>query len=168
MAGKDYKLDLLRGCPLFRGLSKKDLELVRRLADEIDVPAGKVLIKQGASGHEFFIVIEGALGVERDGQVRIRTLGPGDFAGRDRPDRRRRPDGERHRRRRRAAAGRRAPRVLLAPRGVPEHPDPGPPGAGPPRPGFRPERHPLAVHGPGCPRPVRVPAGSSRSQLTPR
>ncbi|HSS36813.1 MAG TPA: cyclic nucleotide-binding domain-containing protein [Patescibacteria group bacterium] len=80
MAGKDYKLDLLRGCPLFRGLSKKDLELVGRLADEIDVPAGKMLIKQGTSGHEFFIVIEGALGVERDG-VRIRTLGPGDFAG---------------------------------------------------------------------------------------
>ena len=59
MAGKDYKLELLRGCPLFRGLSKKDLELVGRLADEIDVPAGKMLIKQGASGHEFFIVDRG-------------------------------------------------------------------------------------------------------------
>ena len=80
MAAKDYKLELLRGCSLFRGLGKKDLELVGRLADEIDVPAGKMLIKQGTSGHEFFIVIEGSLGVERDG-ARLRTLGPGDFAG---------------------------------------------------------------------------------------
>jgi CRP/FNR family transcriptional regulator, cyclic AMP receptor protein len=80
MAGKDYKLDLLRRVPLFQGLSKSDLQLVERLTDEIDVPAGKVLIKEGASGHEFFIVVEGTLRVERDGQL-IRKLGPGDFAG---------------------------------------------------------------------------------------
>ena len=67
MAGTDYKLELLRKVPFFRGLNKKDLGLVERLADEIDVKAGKILIKQGTSGHEFFIVIEGALGVERDG-----------------------------------------------------------------------------------------------------
>jgi CRP-like cAMP-binding protein len=80
MAGKDYKLELLRKVPLFQGLSKSELELVERLTDEIDVPSGKVLIKEGTSGHEFFIVIEGTLRVERNGQL-IRTLGPGDFAG---------------------------------------------------------------------------------------
>jgi cAMP-dependent protein kinase regulator len=80
MAGKDYKLELLRKVPLFQGLSRKDLELTERLTDEIDVPAGKVLIKEGDFGHEFFIVVEGSLRVERDGQL-LRKLGPGDFAG---------------------------------------------------------------------------------------
>ena len=80
MAGTDYKLELLRKVPLFQGLSKKDLELVERLADEIDVPEGKVLIKEGATGHEFFIVIDGSLRVERENQL-LRRLGPGDFAG---------------------------------------------------------------------------------------
>jgi CRP/FNR family transcriptional regulator, cyclic AMP receptor protein len=80
MAGKDYKRELLRKVPLFQGLSRKDLELVEQLTDEIDVPADKVLIKEGATGHEFFIVVDGSLRVERDGQV-LRRLGPGDFAG---------------------------------------------------------------------------------------
>ena len=80
MAGTDYKLELLRKVPLFQNLNKKDLGLVKRLADEVDVKADKVLIKEGAFGHEFFIVVEGSLRVERDGKL-IRKLGPGDFAG---------------------------------------------------------------------------------------
>ena len=80
MAGKDYKRELLRKVPLFQGLSKKDLELVERLADEIDVPTGKMLISEGAFGHEFFIVVDGTLRVEREGKL-LRKLGPGDFAG---------------------------------------------------------------------------------------
>jgi CRP/FNR family transcriptional regulator, cyclic AMP receptor protein len=76
----DYKLDLLRKVPLFAGLSRHDLELVERLTDEIDVPTDKVLIKEGAYGHEFFIVVDGALRVEREAKL-LRKLGPGDFAG---------------------------------------------------------------------------------------
>ena len=80
MAPKDYKFKLLRSVPLFRTCSTRDIELLEGLSDEVDVKAGHVIIRQGARGHEFFIVIEGQLGVERDG-TRLRTLGPGDFAG---------------------------------------------------------------------------------------
>jgi CRP-like cAMP-binding protein len=80
MAGKDQKLELIRAVPLFHGCGSRELEAIGRLADEVDVPASQVLMKQGAFGHEFFIVIAGSLRVERDGKL-LRTLGPGDFAG---------------------------------------------------------------------------------------
>ena len=44
MARTDPKLDLIAGVPLFGGCRGRDLEEVGRLADEVDVPAGKVLI----------------------------------------------------------------------------------------------------------------------------
>jgi CRP/FNR family transcriptional regulator, cyclic AMP receptor protein len=50
------------------------------LADEVDVQAGKVLMKQGDPGREFFMIIDGAVRIERDGKV-LRTMGPGEFFG---------------------------------------------------------------------------------------
>jgi CRP-like cAMP-binding protein len=80
MAGKDLKLDLLRRVPLFSDCAAREMRFIGKLADEVDVPAGEVLVQEGATGHEFFIVIDGALRVERGGNV-INRLGPGDFAG---------------------------------------------------------------------------------------
>ena len=70
----------LKDVPLFASLSKGDLELVARNADEVDVEAGKVLICEGELGYEFFVVEEGAGEVRRDGAV-IDTIGPSDFVG---------------------------------------------------------------------------------------
>lgn len=80
MAKRDVKLELIGRVPLFAGCSKKDIEFIGQLADEVDVAAGHVLFREGAIGHEFIIVIEGALRVERHGSV-INHLGAGDFAG---------------------------------------------------------------------------------------
>ena len=44
------------------------------------MPAGQVLIREGAWAQEFFVVIEGALRIEQDGR-HISTLGPGNFVG---------------------------------------------------------------------------------------
>jgi CRP-like cAMP-binding protein len=76
----DQKLALLAGVPLLARLGRKDLEAVARLTDEVDLPAGKVVVQQGAYGTEFFVVIDGALSVEHDG-ARIADLGPGAFFG---------------------------------------------------------------------------------------
>jgi CRP/FNR family cyclic AMP-dependent transcriptional regulator len=80
MAGKDHKLELIRGVPLFEHCGGRDLEKIGQLADEVDVPAGKVLIHEGATAREFFAVIDGSMRVEINGK-QINTLGPGDFFG---------------------------------------------------------------------------------------
>jgi CRP/FNR family cyclic AMP-dependent transcriptional regulator len=74
------KLDLLRGLPLFEHCSKKDLQRITQIADELDVRAGKVLISEGTRGREFFAIVEGEVEVRRKGR-RVGTLGPGSFVG---------------------------------------------------------------------------------------
>jgi CRP/FNR family transcriptional regulator len=76
----DQKVELLSKVPLLAGLSRKDLEQVAQISDEVDLPAGRVLMKQGSYGSEFFVIIDGSVRVERDGQV-LREMGPGDFLG---------------------------------------------------------------------------------------
>ena len=78
--GTDGKVKLIREVPLFARLSKKGLEDVARIADEIDFREGKVLTKEGARGHEFVVILEGAAEVRKNGR-RINTLGNGDFLG---------------------------------------------------------------------------------------
>ena len=77
---RDEKLDLLHTIPLFARFDHRHLERLGMLTDEVDVPAGKVLIRQGDSGDDLMIVVSGRVGVDRDGQ-RINQLGPGDFFG---------------------------------------------------------------------------------------
>ena len=76
----DQKLELLKRVPLLEGLGRKEIEEVGRLADEIDVPAGRALMHEGETGSEFFVLVEGTVGIDRGG-VRVRTLQPGDFFG---------------------------------------------------------------------------------------
>ena len=76
----DQKLSMLAKVPLLAGLERKDLELVSKLADEVDVPAGRRLAKQGDIADAFYLILEGTVAIDRDG-ARIRDLGPGDFFG---------------------------------------------------------------------------------------
>jgi CRP/FNR family transcriptional regulator, cyclic AMP receptor protein len=79
-ATKGKKVDLIRRVPLFSKLSRKGLEAVASVADEMDLPEGKALTKEGERGREFFVLLEGSADVHQDGE-RIRTLGEGDFLG---------------------------------------------------------------------------------------
>src|SRR5436309_8619885 len=80
MLHRNRKVELLRRVPLFSGCSKKELEQVARLADELDFKSGKTLIKEGAPGREFFVLVDGTAEVRRKGR-KIDTAGPGDFFG---------------------------------------------------------------------------------------
>jgi CRP-like cAMP-binding protein len=77
---RDEKLDLLHSVPLFAGLDRRHLERLGMLTEEVDVPPGKVLIRQGEHGDDLMLIVSGGVGVERNG-TRINQLGPGDFFG---------------------------------------------------------------------------------------
>ncbi|HEX2738035.1 MAG TPA: cyclic nucleotide-binding domain-containing protein [Acidimicrobiia bacterium] len=66
--------------PLFSACSQKDLALVARRGEDVRVDAGKVLVTEGATGSEFFVIISGKARVTRRGR-KVATLGPGDFFG---------------------------------------------------------------------------------------
>ena len=80
MAPKDEKLELLRRVPLFAGLGRREIERLGMLADEVDLPEGRVLMRQGERGDDLFVVVEGGVRVERDGQL-LRDLGQGEILG---------------------------------------------------------------------------------------
>jgi CRP-like cAMP-binding protein len=80
MLRKNAKLDLIRHVPLFAGCSKRELDEVAAIADELYLPEGRTLTKEGATGHEFLVLVEGAAEVRRNGR-KVNTLGAGDFLG---------------------------------------------------------------------------------------
>ncbi len=77
---EDTKIEALRRAPLFDGLSRSELEQLARLAEDLEVDAGKVLTREGESGREFFVILEGEVDVARGGRT-IATRGAGDFIG---------------------------------------------------------------------------------------
>jgi CRP-like cAMP-binding protein len=78
--GKNTKIALIKNVPLFAHLSRKELEQVAALADEIDFPADKDIIREGERGREFFVLLNGGADVIRGGH-RIAHLAKGDFVG---------------------------------------------------------------------------------------
>jgi|SRR5436190_3266404 len=77
---RDEKADLIKKVPLFSRCSRKDLASVSAIADEIDLPAGQELTRQGELGREFFVLVDGTADVTKDG-TKVNALGPGDFFG---------------------------------------------------------------------------------------
>ena len=73
-------VETLSTVPLFSACSKRELQMVAKSADHVTVPAGKVVVTEGAAGTEFFVIIDGRARVERHGRE-VATLGPGGFFG---------------------------------------------------------------------------------------
>ena len=70
----------LQSIPLFESLPRDARRVIAQHADEIDVPEGTELVRQGEFAYEFFVIEDGRVEVARDGDM-IATLGPGDFLG---------------------------------------------------------------------------------------
>ena len=80
MASKKAYVDHLQSVPLFAACTRKELELIARSGDEIKMTAGTVLVDQGQTGHEAFVVVDGKVTVKRNGR-KVATLGQGAIVG---------------------------------------------------------------------------------------
>ena len=80
MGRRDAFIDHLQQVPLFAACSRKDLQLVARRAEDVRVSAGKTLVSEGETGHEFFVILDGTAKVSRQGR-KIATIGSGGAFG---------------------------------------------------------------------------------------
>lgn len=76
----DQKLQMLASVPLLAGLGRKELEAVGALCDEVDLPAGRVVAREGTTADAFYVIVDGTVGIDRGGE-HLRDLGHGDFFG---------------------------------------------------------------------------------------
>jgi CRP-like cAMP-binding protein len=76
----DTKADALGQCPFFAELSRNELIDLAKATEDMEVDEGKALTREGESGREFFVIIDGEVSVTKDGNE-IRRMGPGDFFG---------------------------------------------------------------------------------------
>ena len=59
MASKKAYVDHLRNVPLFAGCTGAELERIARSGDEITMTAGSLVVDQGQTGREAFVVLDG-------------------------------------------------------------------------------------------------------------
>lgn len=81
MLSKNAKVESIRRVPLFSGCSKRELAEVALIADELRFEPGTTLIRQGESGREFIVVIEGDVEVQKDGKTLPQTGNEEKFFG---------------------------------------------------------------------------------------
>jgi CRP/FNR family transcriptional regulator, cyclic AMP receptor protein len=77
---QDTKVEALSKAPLFEGLSKKELAQLARVSEDMEIPEGATLTREGDLGQEFFVIVDGKAEIKRKGKD-LGTRGPGDFIG---------------------------------------------------------------------------------------
>jgi CRP/FNR family cyclic AMP-dependent transcriptional regulator len=78
--GHDPKVEAMTRVPLFSRCSKPELAKIAKITDEVDLPAGRTLTKEGSRGREFFILLEGTADVRSNTRL-LPSLRAGDFLG---------------------------------------------------------------------------------------
>jgi CRP-like cAMP-binding protein len=76
----DPKIEALARVPLFVHCTGRELEFVASRTDDVQIPTGRQLLRQGQSGDSFYVLLEGEADVEVDG-VQRPPMGPGAFFG---------------------------------------------------------------------------------------
>lgn len=70
----------LASLPLFSSLGARERRALAQIADELSLPEGRRLVREGEYAYEFFVLEEGTAAVMA-GDEHVRDLGPGDFFG---------------------------------------------------------------------------------------
>ncbi len=74
------KIEFLKKVPLFHGLSKKDLTAVARVAEEVEVTSGEVILFQDDTAPAAYILVTADAIVRRNNR-RVAELSSGDVVG---------------------------------------------------------------------------------------
>jgi CRP/FNR family cyclic AMP-dependent transcriptional regulator len=77
---RDPKVERLSQVQLFSACSKRELARIAALTVEIEVPGGRVLMRQGKPGRECFVIEEGTAKATIPGR-KARMMGPGECFG---------------------------------------------------------------------------------------
>jgi CRP-like cAMP-binding protein len=77
--GQDGKIERLRASRLFDKLPRRQLSVIASNMDEVNVPAGETLIREGQHNDAFWVILDGQIELVIGGNHH--TLGPGDFIG---------------------------------------------------------------------------------------
>jgi CRP-like cAMP-binding protein len=80
LLAQDAKVAALSRAPLFEGLTKQELVQLARMSDDLEVPAGQVLCREGEIGREVFVIVDGEVTVARRGKRPV-TGRAGEFFG---------------------------------------------------------------------------------------
>ena len=76
MASKKSYLEHLRNVSLFQGCSTKELDRIAKASEEVKMTAGSLIVDQGQTGREAFVVLSGTVTVRRNGK-KVGSYGPG-------------------------------------------------------------------------------------------
>jgi CRP-like cAMP-binding protein len=77
---QNAKVEALKRAPLFADLSRKELVALAKVSEDLDLPAGRVLCREGEVGQEFFVLLEGKVEVTRK-RKKVAIRGGGEFFG---------------------------------------------------------------------------------------
>jgi CRP/FNR family transcriptional regulator, cyclic AMP receptor protein len=77
---QDTKIQALKRAPLFEELSRKELAKLARVSEDVEVKPGTAFVREGETGQEFFVILDGEVKITRKGR-RLAKRGSGDFVG---------------------------------------------------------------------------------------
>ncbi|MDR7522945.1 MAG: cyclic nucleotide-binding domain-containing protein [Armatimonadota bacterium] len=80
MVERDDIVEIMAGLALFADLTRPQLQAVAHTFEEEWFEEGQRILRQGFSGSNFYVILDGEAAVRIDGQTRA-TLGRGDFFG---------------------------------------------------------------------------------------
>jgi CRP-like cAMP-binding protein len=79
------KIVLLKGIELFESLSVGELAAIGSVVEEVDYPAGEIIIKEGDAGDTLFLMISGEVSVSKDmggiNEIEIDRMTDGEYFG---------------------------------------------------------------------------------------
>jgi MFS family permease len=73
-------IELLRAVPFFAPLPETTLERLAARLDRVTIPAGEAVVRQGEAGDLFYVIEQGEVDIEIDGEI-VHQRGPGEFFG---------------------------------------------------------------------------------------